>query len=336
MAESQAAVSAAPGTSRGQGASPARSAARRKSRPPATRKSSARKGTSSQAASRSRKTSTRRPTTRKKPVPKKITRKTVARKKTTRKAAARKKPAHGKAVRTAPARKKTARQAPAPRRISPQTQANVLTARMRELESHLRTVEDNLTETREQLLVAAEQRDQLRLTLIQKEAELQRSAQRRPAPPSATPPAAPSGDEEQEFALTYPPEHSPRSLPSDEAAYEEVAPSADQLGSENDGDDYETYDEEADFLDSDAAILERRRQLDRERGERELELGEESFWMVCPRCGEHLTEHEFDSIKVERCEACSALCVARGEIDLLLLMSGDDRSLAYRARGLLQ
>jgi len=99
---------------------------------------------------------------------------------------------------------------------------------------------------------------------------------------------------------------------------------------------FEDYDEEPDFLESGPGMHLRRQELDRERADRELELGDESFWWICPKCGEHLSEHEFDNLKVERCESCGALCVDRGEIDLLLLFSEEDRTLAHRVRGLLQ
>ncbi|MCK4412893.1 MAG: zf-TFIIB domain-containing protein [Candidatus Eisenbacteria sp.] len=99
---------------------------------------------------------------------------------------------------------------------------------------------------------------------------------------------------------------------------------------------YEKYDEEEDFSDSLAGLEQRRRELDRERADRELELGHEPFWMVCPKCGEHLGDHEFDNIKTERCDSCAGLWIDKGEIELLLLFSEEDRVLAYRARGLLQ
>lgn len=99
---------------------------------------------------------------------------------------------------------------------------------------------------------------------------------------------------------------------------------------------FEDYDEEPDFLDSAQGMQLRRQELDRERADRELELGDEAFWWVCPKCGEHLSEHEFDNLKVERCENCGAFCLDRGEVDLLLLFSEEDRALAHRVRGLLQ
>ncbi len=99
---------------------------------------------------------------------------------------------------------------------------------------------------------------------------------------------------------------------------------------------YETFDEEESFLDTPVAgIAERRRELDRARADRELELGDEGFWMTCPKCGEYLTEHEFDSIKVERCESCGVVTIDKGEIELLLA-SDEDRMVAYRIKGLLQ
>jgi len=99
--------------------------------------------------------------------------------------------------------------------------------------------------------------------------------------------------------------------------------------------DQEDFNDEENFLTPTAGLAERRRELDRERADRELELGDEAWWMVCPRCGERLSEHEFDSIKVERCETCGAACFDRGEIDLLL-SAEEDVLIAYRAKGLLQ
>jgi hypothetical protein len=99
---------------------------------------------------------------------------------------------------------------------------------------------------------------------------------------------------------------------------------------------FEDFDEEPSFLDGGQGMQLRRQELDRERADRELELGDEPFWWICPKCGEHLSEHEFDNLKVERCENCGALCADRGEVDLLLLFSEEDRTLAHRVRGLLQ
>ncbi|MBM3316922.1 MAG: zf-TFIIB domain-containing protein, partial [Candidatus Eisenbacteria bacterium] len=91
-----------------------------------------------------------------------------------------------------------------------------------------------------------------------------------------------------------------------------------------------------DFLVPDDGPARRRRELDRERADRELDAGDEVFWMVCPKCGDHLSEHEFDGVHVERCEACGGLWIDKGESDLLLSLAADDRALARRARGILQ
>ena len=99
---------------------------------------------------------------------------------------------------------------------------------------------------------------------------------------------------------------------------------------------FEDYDEEADFLAPTEGMQERRHELDRERADRELELGDEAYWWICPKCGEHLSEHEFDNIKVERCESCGGVTVDRAEIEQLLLFSEADHALAVRVRGLLQ
>lgn len=99
---------------------------------------------------------------------------------------------------------------------------------------------------------------------------------------------------------------------------------------------FEDYEEEKDFLSPGGDLTQRRADLDRERADRELELSDEPFWMVCPKCGESLSEHEFDAIKVDRCESCGGIWMDRGESDLLLAGASDDHALAYRTRGLLQ
>jgi Transcription factor zinc-finger len=98
---------------------------------------------------------------------------------------------------------------------------------------------------------------------------------------------------------------------------------------------YDDYDDDADFMPPTDGSAERRRELDRERADRELELEDEEFWLVCPKCGEHMVEHDFDNIKVERCESCGVASLDKGEIELLLA-SEDPRTVHYRAKGLLQ
>jgi hypothetical protein len=99
---------------------------------------------------------------------------------------------------------------------------------------------------------------------------------------------------------------------------------------------FEEFDDESDLPPVRQNLRHRRGELDRERAERETELGDESYWWVCPKCGDHLSEHEFDNIKAERCESCGAVSLDRGEIELLLEFSEEDRILAFRARGLMQ
>jgi hypothetical protein len=65
----------------------------------------------------------------------------------------------------------------------------------------------------------------------------------------------------------------------------------------------------------------RRQELDRERGDRESEYGSEPFWMVCPKCGDSLTEIDSEDIKMERCENCGGLYLDSGEIDMLLAVA---------------
>jgi hypothetical protein len=122
-----------------------------------------------------------------------------------------------------------------------------------------------------------------------------------------------------------------------EVPFSEGAGSAfEPLEDEEAGGGYEEYDEEKDFLAPGGSLTQRRQELDRERADRELELGDEAFWLVCPKCGEHLSEHDFDNIKIDRCESCGGVWIDKGECDLLLVFSETDHALAYRTRGLMQ
>ena len=79
---------------------------------------------------------------------------------------------------------------------------------------------------------------------------------------------------------------------------------------------------------ADADAVARRNELDRERNDRELEQADQSFWMICPKCGDLLEESEGENVKLERCENCGGLYLDRGEVDLILsLCVGPD---AYR------
>ncbi len=138
-------------------------------------------------------------------------------------------------------------------------------------------------------------------------------------------------------------EASPRSEPFPEAPAEEPDADTEALfeshplepDAEEEPLGYEEYDEQEDFLASSSSMDSRRREIDRERSDREMEFGDEPFWMVCPKCGEHLSEHEYDHIRIEHCSACGGIWMDRAESDLLLLFSEEDRTLAYRVRGLL-
>jgi hypothetical protein len=77
----------------------------------------------------------------------------------------------------------------------------------------------------------------------------------------------------------------------------------------------------AGFFDRMDEIRARRNELDRERTDRELEQSEQSFWMICPKCGDLMEEQESENVKLERCENCGGLFLDRGEVDLLLTLS---------------
>jgi hypothetical protein len=208
----------------------------------------------------------------------------------------------------------------------------------------VRSLERGLATAEQRGVNAEEEIAQLRTALVRKQAALRRvekqiAGSRRssgtgpgtdPTPETISEEAS-SPDETEPYYLG--PDSTDDTQPDDDekddSLEEEALPQKEGLS-------YEDYDDEDDFLGPDRAITERRRQLDRERAAHEVELGDETFWMVCPRCGEHLAEHEFDGVKVERCETCGTLSIEKGEIELLMLLAGDDRALAYRTRGLLQ
>ncbi len=65
----------------------------------------------------------------------------------------------------------------------------------------------------------------------------------------------------------------------------------------------------------------RRRELDRERIDRESETGDEPYWMVCPKCGDSVEEIETEDVKLDRCENCGGIYLDRGEVEMLLSLS---------------
>lgn len=96
----------------------------------------------------------------------------------------------------------------------------------------------------------------------------------------------------------------------DEDAEEEEAPAA--------AEEIDDVDAIYDRLDDPRV---RRRELDRERMDREGEAGDEPFWMVCPKCGDAIEEIESEDVKLERCETCGGIYLDRGEVEMLLSLS---------------
>jgi uncharacterized protein len=78
----------------------------------------------------------------------------------------------------------------------------------------------------------------------------------------------------------------------------------------------------AGFFDRIEELRARRIELDRERNDRELEQSEQPFWMICPKCGDLMEEQENENVKLERCETCGGLYLDRGEVDLILSVTG--------------
>ncbi len=232
----------------------------------------------------------------------------------------------------APARKTTGRRAPAHktavRKVAPRRARAGTAAQSRPLEQRIADLETALLRARGEKEEALLQHREALARLQELEARLK---------------AIPDAKAQSSVSLGEP------SLPADDDVEAGAPPAAgagdDILEDEETLEDdrpfdnglaYDDYDEEEESVrDPSAGMAERRRELDRERAGRELELGDAEYWLVCPKCGEHLTEHEFDNIKVERCESCGLISVDKGEIELLMV-SEDKRLIAYRVKGLMQ
>ncbi len=261
------------------------------------------KQTRKKAGKKTAKKSTRKTkTVKKKPASKKkVAKKKAAKKKAPARAA---KKAVKKKVRS------TARKKAAAKRAT----AKVSEKAVRQLEKKIERLESEREKAKETI-------EQMEAQLREREEEVRRLRQELEARPIGTREEAPetpagpdlSEDFEEAGGLGEEPPFEDTEFNEEEAAFEE-------------------FDEES-YMATDS-IDARRRELDRERDERAEELGDESFWMVCPKCGEHLVEHEFDNIKIDRCESCWGVYIDKGEIDLLLSLN--DRQLAARFRGLMQ
>jgi hypothetical protein len=89
--------------------------------------------------------------------------------------------------------------------------------------------------------------------------------------------------------------------------------------------DEEEEEEESEDLDDVESIYSRmddprvrRQELDRERMDRESEVGDEPFWQTCPKCGGTLEEIDAGEVKIDRCENCAGLYLDQGEVEILL------------------
>lgn len=79
----------------------------------------------------------------------------------------------------------------------------------------------------------------------------------------------------------------------------------------------------------------RRQELDRERLDRESESGDQTFWMICPKCGDHLEEVDAENVKIERCEGCGGIYIDAGEVEMLLRLGRGPEGL-HRIRDVLE
>jgi hypothetical protein len=117
-----------------------------------------------------------------------------------------------------------------------------------------------------------------------------------------------------------------------------AAPEAEDLAYE----DEEEAEPDAEDLDDVESIYNRmddprvrRQELDRERVDRESEVGDESYWLVCPKCGGTLEEADAGDVKLDRCENCGGLYLDQGEVDMLLSVARGPEGL-HRIRTILQ
>ena len=65
-------------------------------------------------------------------------------------------------------------------------------------------------------------------------------------------------------------------------------------------------------------IEERRKKLDRERRELEMDRSKEPYWMRCPKCGVTMQEAYLSGILVDQCGGCGRLFFDNGELETLL------------------
>jgi hypothetical protein len=68
------------------------------------------------------------------------------------------------------------------------------------------------------------------------------------------------------------------------------------------------------FVKHDAELIKQRRaELDAERQRREREAHK----MHCPKCGAHLSEFEFQHVKMDKCADCGGVWLDQGELEML-------------------
>lgn len=55
-----------------------------------------------------------------------------------------------------------------------------------------------------------------------------------------------------------------------------------------------------------------------------------AHFMKCPKCGDDLAEVEHEGIKVDRCGRCEGVYFDAGELDLLLIKTGEEKRGFFR------
>lgn len=68
-------------------------------------------------------------------------------------------------------------------------------------------------------------------------------------------------------------------------------------------------------------IRERRAELDRQ----QAAAAKAGAGLTCPRCGNKLTEREFQNVKLDACDRCKGVWFDAGELEMIMLLKRADQ-----------
>lgn len=79
------------------------------------------------------------------------------------------------------------------------------------------------------------------------------------------------------------------------------------------------YDKEAEyFYKKNQELIEKKRQeLQASKNQSKENGSQESFWMVCPKCGGKMAEKNVANILIDVCQKCAGIYFDKGELDTL-------------------